>query len=305
MPSLAHEALATLMHLTVHRRMPHDDEGMLAELTAAQLRPRSFAPPRSLDRHVSLRVGVRHGWRTYEMAPWGPRLPAHRVVYFHGGGYVGEIDPNHWSVCRRIATLTPARVVVPIYPVAPGTTAEVTVPTAAAIAADVIADAILGGGDAPLVSLLGGSESGGLGLGGGQVVEEGQIAAPRLVLIAPWVDATMTHSDIDVVGARDPMLSIPRLTRAGELYAGHLAVSDPRVSPINGSMTGLGPMTIFAGTRDLLLPDARRLRGRGPGGGLGRGDYAGGGLSHVFPILPLPEARQARRAIVGAIRWPG
>ncbi|MBK8470534.1 MAG: alpha/beta hydrolase [Candidatus Phosphoribacter sp.] len=305
MPSLAHEALATLMHLTVHRRMPHDDEGMLAELTAAQLRPRSFSPPRSLDRHVSLRVGVRHGWRTYEMAPWGPRLPAHRVVYFHGGGYVGEIDPNHWSVCRRIATLTPARVVVPIYPVAPGTTAEVTVPTAAAIAADVIADAILGGGDASLVTLMGDSAGGGLALAVAQALRDEQIAAPRLVLIAPWVDATMTHSDIDVVGARDPMLSIPRLTRAGELYAGHLAVSDPRVSPINGSMTGLGPMTIFAGTRDLLLPDARRLRDAAREAGVAVEYHEGEGLIHVFPILPLPEARQARRAIVGAIRWPG
>jgi acetyl esterase/lipase len=57
------------------------------------------------------------------MAPWGPTLPQPRVVYLHGGGYVGEIDANHWTVCRRFATLTPARVVVPIYPVAPDSTA--------------------------------------------------------------------------------------------------------------------------------------------------------------------------------------
>jgi len=298
MPSLTHDALATILRLTHDRRMPHDDEGMRAELSTAQLRPRSFVPPRSLDRHVALRADARHGWRVYEMAPWGPTLPRPRVVYLHGGGYVGEIDANHWSICRHLATLTPARVVVPIYPVAPGSTAAETVPTAAAIVGDVIADV----GDPSQVTVVGDSAGGGMAVAVAQTLRDTGIGAPRLVLFAPWVDATMTHELVDPVTARDPMLSVPRLVRAGELYAGDLPTGHPLVSPINGRVDGLGPMTIFVGTRDLLLPDSRRLRDLAMAAGVSVDYHEADGLIHVWPILPLPEARKARRHIASAIR---
>ena len=298
MPSLTHDALATLLRLTHTRRMPHDDEGMRAELSTAQLRPRSFVPPRSLDRHVALRVDARHGWRVYEMAPWGPTLPQPRVIYLHGGGYVGEIDANHWTVCRRFATLTPARVVVPIYPVAPDSTAAQTVPTAAAIVADVIAEA----GDPSSVTVMGDSAGGGMAVAVAQTLRDNGVGAPRLVLFAPWVDATMSHELVDAVAARDPMLSVPRLVRAGELYAGDLSTDHPLVSPINGRIDGLGPMTIFVGTRDLLLPDSRRLRDLATEAGVPVDYHEADGLIHVWPILPLPEARKARRIIASTLR---
>ncbi len=296
MPSLAHEALAALIGLA-GRRTPQDDDGMAREFRAAQVRPRHFAPPRSLDRHVALRVHRDHGWPVYEMAPWGKRLPRHRVVYFHGGGYVSEVDSAHWGVCRRAATLVPARVSLPIYPLAPTSTAATTVPTAAAIAADVIRDA----GDADRLTLMGDSAGGGLALAVAQTLRDKGIGAPRLVLIAPWVDLTMSDEGIDESIA-DPMLSVPRLRRAGQLYAGALPVEDPRVSPLFGDLTGLGPMTIFVGTRDLLLRDARRLRDAAVDSGIDVDYHEGAGLIHVWPILPLPEARRARQAIVAAIR---
>lgn len=297
MPSLVHAALVGLIRLGVHRRA-QDEQGMAAEMLAAQIRPPHFAPPRSLDRHVTLGLHRDHGWRVYEMAPWGRSLPEHRVVYLHGGGYVAEIDPGHWAVCRRVSRLVPARVSVPIYPLAPGTTAARTVPTAVDIVADIMGDA----GDDTLVTLMGDSAGGGLALAVAQGLRDKGIGRPRLVLIAPWVDLTMTDELIDVTGTRDPMLSMPRLRRAGELYAGDLPVTDPKVSPIYGSLSGLGPMTIFVGTRDLLLRDSQRLRDLAVAEGVSVDYHEGEGLIHVWPILPLPEARQARRAIVGSIR---
>ncbi len=297
MPSLAHELLASYLHLTLGRRMPHDEEGMAAEMAAAQVRPRHYAPPRHLDRHVKLRVHRDHGWRTYEMAPWGTSLPRHRVVYLHGGGYVAEIDQAHWGVCRRLATLVPARVTVPIYPLAPTATAEDVVPTATAITADVLADA----GDDSLVTLMGDSAGGGLALAVAQeLATRGH--RPRLLLIAPWIDLTGAADDIDVAGTRDPMLSLPRLAMAARLYAGRLPLDHPWVSPLLGPLDGLGPLTIFVGTRDLLLRDSRRLRDAADARGIPVDYHEGEGLIHVWPILPLPEARQARAAIVGSIR---
>ena len=301
MPSLRHRAIvAALTHTPLGRR-PQDEAGMDAEMQAAQLRPRRFAPPRSLDRHVALRLLRDHGWRTYELAPRGAALPQRRVVYFHGGGYVAEVDPHHWGLTRRLATSAPARVLVPIYPLAPGAHADTTVPTAANIVADVIAEA----GDPRLVTLCGDSAGGGMALAVAQTLRDRGIAGidgVALILIAPWLDVTMSDPAIDPEATRDPMLSIARLRRAGELYAGPLDLRDPRVSPIYGSVAGLGPMTIFVGTRDLLLHDARRLRDEAKAHGIPVDYHEADGLIHVWPILRVPEAAAARAHMVTAIR---
>jgi monoterpene epsilon-lactone hydrolase len=297
-PSLTHRALAGVLSLTHRRRMPHDDAGMVAELTEATLRPRSFAPPRSLDKRVTLTVAGDRGWRVYELAPRTAAAPARRIVYFHGGGYVGEIDPGHWRFCARLATLVPARVTVPIYPVAPGSTAEMTVPTAAAVTRDVVTEA----GDPALVTLMGDSAGGGLALATAQALRDEGIGGIPLVLVAPWLDATMTDPRIDVGRTRDPILSVPRLVRAGELYAGDLPPADPRVSPIHGSLAGLGRITIYVGTRDLLVWDARRLRELAAAAGVPVDLHEADGLVHVWPLLPLPEARRIRPAIAAAVR---
>ena len=192
MPSLRHRAIvAALAHTPLGRR-PQDEAGMDAEMQAAQLRPRRFAPPRSLDRHVALRLLRDRG--------------------------VAGID---------------------------------------------------------------------------------EVA---LILIAPWLDVTMTDPAIDPDATRDPMLSIARLRRAGELYAGPLDLRDPRVSPIYGSVAGLGPMTVFVGTRDLHLHDARRLRDEAQAHGIPVDYHEADGLIHVWPILRVPEAAAARAHMVTAIR---
>ncbi len=300
MPSLIHYAVAALADLAGRRARPSDDIGMAAELSAAQLRPPGFAPPRGLDRHVSLRVSRQHGWRVYEMAPWGAGLPVDRLVYFHGGGYVGEINSSHWAVCRRMSRLVPARVHVPIYPVAPDATAETTV----AVSADIVADIIRDAGAAVRVTLMGDSAGGGLALAVAQLLRDRGAGTPRLILIAPWLDATMSDPLIDEAATRDPVLKVARLARAAQLYAGTLRIDDPRVSPLFGSLRGLGPITVFSGTRDLLWHDTVRLRDRAAAEGVSVDYHEGAGLIHVFPILPLPEARWARRVMVSSMRAP-
>ncbi len=300
MPSRRHQALAWVLALTHAHRMPHDEAGMAIELETATLRPRPFAPPRSLDRRVSLRVGGDHGWRVYEMVPRDRPRPQRTIVYFHGGGYVGEIDAGHWRLCRRLACEVPARVVVPIYPVAPGSTADETVPTAAAVVADVLAD----GGDPALTTLMGDSAGGGLALATAQALRDQGIGGIPLVLIAPWLDATMNDPALDPAATRDPILSVPRLRRAGELYAGRLPTDDPRVSPINGSFAGLGPITVYAGTRDLLVHDSRRLATLARAAGVTVEVHEAEGLVHVWPLLPVPEARGTRADMVRVVRQP-
>ena len=59
-------------------------------------------------------------------------------------------------------------------------------------------------------------------------------------------------------------------------------------------------VTVFAGTREILNPDSVKLFGR-----LDRsGDnqlIVGEGMFHVYPLLPIPEARPAMDRIVQKI----
>jgi acetyl esterase/lipase len=74
------------------------------------------------------------------------------------------------------------------------------------------------------------------------------------------------------------------------------------VSPINGPVDQLPPVSLFVGTHELLLADARKFvvlcRRRGV-----RVDYHEyAKMNHDFPLFPIPEARKAQQEIVRIIR---
>jgi hypothetical protein len=58
---------------------------------------------------------------------------------------------------------------------------------------------------------------------------------------------------------------------------------------------------VLVGTRDITLPDCRALRDRvGPGTELTYHEEPG--AIHVYPLLPVPEAKAGRAAIVEHLR---
>ena len=63
----------------------------------------------------------------------------------------------------------------------------------------------------------------------------------------------------------------------------------------------MAPITIFTGTRDILHPDARLLAGKAAAPGADVDYVQGEGMVHVYPLLPIPEWRAARRRMVDAI----
>ena len=71
---------------------------------------------------------------------------------------------------------------------------------------------------------------------------------------------------------------------------------DWHVSPINGDLAGIDHVTLVTGTKEVLLPDSLRLfelLDRDAGNELIVAD----GMMHVYPLMPIPEARPARQAI--------
>lgn len=258
--------------------------------------PVASAPPRALSRTVDVRLVERLGWLVYEISPLGGRSQR-RALYLHGGAYVFQISVQHWWLVARLAAATGTRFVVPVYSLPPADTAVGIVEKATQLAAELIAE--VGSGR---TSLLGDSAGGGMALAVAmQLRDRGHSSPHATVLISPWLDVSGTDPAIALIAPSDPWLAVPGSRAAGAIYRGELAEDDPRVSPIHGDLSGLGPITLFSGTRDILNADARRLVRLANEVSLPIDFHEIEGMLHVYPLLPIREADAAFDIICRAL----
>jgi acetyl esterase/lipase len=149
---------------------------------------------------------------------------------------------------------------------------------------------------------MGDSSGGGISLALSQRLrEDGQPQPGHVILLSPWLDATLSNPDIPAIDKIDPFLGVEGLKYGGEVYARDV---DPRsylVSPVYGNLKGLAPITLFIGTRDILWPDCRRLRDRAREEGVALDYREYDGMVHDWMLGPLPEAKRAIREIVEKI----
>ena len=212
------------------------------------------------------------------------------VVYLHGGAYTNEVVDQQWAFVAALAARTGVEVHVPIYGLAPHHTASEAVDLVAEVVHGLVAQG-------RSVVLLGDSAGGGLAL------VAAQQAAPAvrqrvagLLLIAPWIDLTMANPAVDAVEPTDPWLTRAGLHPIARSWAGDLALDDPVVGPLFGDLTGLPPVEVRVGTRDITAPDCRELERRMPDGAAFALHVEDGAI-HDYPLLPTPEGRAASREI--------
>jgi len=127
-----------------------------------------------------------------------------------------------------------------------------------------------------------------------------------MVLLAPWLDVTMSDSRSRAIDPKDPLLDVRSLQDDGRKWAGNLDPADPLASPLYGSLAGLPPTAVFSGSLDLLTPDSLRLRERTLTEGLTNFTFHfRNGLVHDWPIFAfLPDAIATRPAIYSALLGP-
>jgi len=214
------------------------------------------------------------------------------VVHLHGGAYVNPIAKQHWQLVATVARRLGCEVLVPLYGLAPDHDAA----TALDLTTTLL-DRLAGDGRA--VYLTGDSAGGGLALLTAQHASPSARAALRgLGLLAPWVDLTMSNPEIDALEDHDPWLARPALHEVARVWAAPWDVSDPRVSPVLGSFDGLPPVDLWVGDRDICVADSRRLRDLMTSAGVEVRYVEEPGAIHVYPLLPTPEGRAGRAAIV-------
>ena len=287
------------------KRRREDPEAMRRQIARLQLRPRSFAPPFGLAHRVDIRPGVsKDGWRVYTVSPpvrrrisrrGTPSAGSARAVYLHGGSYINEIAAVHWVLIASLVRSTGAEFTVPIYPLAPAGTAASVVPAVADLLGALVEEA---GAENTIV--LGDSAGGGMALAAVVELRDRSLPVPRdTILISPWLDVRVGGPAHAGDAVRDPLLGLAGLRVAGDAYRADLPADDPKVSPVDAELSGLGRLTVFTGTRDLLNRDARRLRDRMAAGvpGTSLEFHEAVGMIHDYPLMPIAEGKGARRGI--------
>lgn len=275
-PSLRSRLLVAVLRAT-KRKAPYVDPRLLHERIAEERRTVDATPPRRLRLDERFVAGVR-----VLTAGSGGR----RLLFLHGGSYVFEIAPEHYRFCATLARALDATITIPIYPLAPECSAiDIQAKLRAVI------DAL-----GPFDAWLGDSAGAGLALALAQRLDR----PPPLVLLSPWLDIALENPAIGPIDDRDPWLSRPGLRECGRLYAKDLDPKDPRVSPLYGPLHAIVRISMFIGTRDIFLPDARKLRDRAPDK-IALFEYPE--MVHDFMLIRvLPEARSAFREIVKTLR---
>ena len=220
------------------------------------------------------------------------------VLYLHGGAYINGFNAHQWRFMDDLAAASGGTVVAPAYHLAPFadyTRAYEDLPA--------LWRALRAEHPGRRMILMGDSAGGGLALGLAEyLAAAGEPLPERLILFSPWVDVSMENPEIADYVPVDPILHLELVKVHGELWAGDGGTKHWQVSPLYGDMTGLPPVTIYCGTRELLYPDillaAEKLRAAGVAVTLN----VGRGLNHDYPLMPIPEGTRAVQEVCALVR---
>lgn len=262
----------------------------------AKSRPKQdHRPPAKIAQRLTVETRQEQGFPVYEARPRSGGT-TRRLLYLHGGAYCFEMTPFHWNLVAELAERLDAQVTVPIYPLAPEHQFDAIYAMARAVYQGVASEGrdflIAGdsaGGNMALVLTL-------------MAAEEGWPRAARLALLSPGVDMTLQDPQTLEAARRDPWLDIDGGRESVQLYSGGRDFADWRISPVYGDLAALPPTLVLTGTRDMLYPDTVTFAKKAKDAGAQVELVTGDGMIHVWPLLPMPEARTARDRIVAFLK---
>jgi acetyl esterase/lipase len=254
-------------------------------------------PPKRLKKRFNIVKKEFNNQFYYVMKPFENVTEKH-IFFLHGGGYVYEINILHWNFLEKISKDLRCTVTIPIYPLMPNHHGreifEMVVPIYEKIISEVKPENVV---------IMGDSAGGGISLALAELFKKRNLPQPgNIILISPVLDMSFTNPEIHGVEKLDPILSVKSLNEIGILYAGERGTKDYLVSPIYGDFNGLGKISLFIGTNDILYPDAKRFKNMAAEEGIKINYYEYPAMIHVWPLLIFPESRKAREQIIEIIR---
>ncbi len=222
------------------------------------------------------------------------RRTTRTVLHLHGGGFCFGSAACSVDYAERLARAVDGRCLAVEYRLAPEH------PFPAGLDDALAAYRWLLESHAPEDILLSGESAGaGLALATAIALRDAGTPLPAgIVVLSPFVDCTLKGETIHRRDGDDPIVEVDTLAYMVSSYFQERAADDPLVSPIFGDLSGLPPLLIQAGRKEVLVDEAVRLAER---------TQAHGGEAtlelyderlHIFSLFPfLPNAARALTAI--------
>lgn len=248
---------------------------------------KSFVPPRIKRSYlISTRKFGAKEIATFERKE---KVEKNHIIFFHGGAYIFEASPNHWKLAEEIVKGSFCRMTLVDYPLAPEYDYKETFEMVSG-AYEMLIKQYPGDN----FILMGDSAGGGLALAFNQklIKEKHEELPVKMILLSPWLDITMSNSNIKNLEASDYILTVNMLRNAGMKYSNGDDQDQYLLSPINGELKDIPRTMVFFGTEELFHADCIRLKSMidFDTQSIVFREYQK--MQHDWAIFPLPESKQ-------------
>lgn len=265
-------------------------------LSEAQKQSKNYKIPKvTTDQKIATIKGMR-------VVTWNDKSNKKQrvLLYLHGGAYISEASKIQMAGINNIAKKLNAKVIMPIYPLAPRYTYKMAYSKLGLLYKKTLKTTQ----NSQKITLIGDSAGGGLALGFSMYARDHQLQQPKdIILLSPWLDVSMTNPSIKKYEKVDPMLTTWSLRVAGKAWAGSkTAMYKPYVSPIYGNFKHLGRISIFVGTHEEFLSDNQKLNKILTQEKISHTYVQADKMNHVYAVYPTPEAKKAQTRIAKIIK---
>lgn len=242
------------------------------------------------NKEVKIRPLKLAGLRAEEIKPQAEATQL--ILHIHGGAFFLGSMNTHRAFLTHMAARTQMQVIHLNYPLAP----ENPYPEALDALFDVY-QTLLSQGIQPKDIILSGDSCGAnlvvaLAL---KIQAEGLSQVSGLILLSPFLDLTLTSESLRYNQRHDALLSIDALETGIDYYLpSSFDPADPFVSPLFADPTGLPPMLIQVGSKEILLDDGKRFYEKAKAAGVKAQFKLYTGMWHNFQMFTMfDEAQQA------------
>jgi len=196
-----------------------------------------------------------HGVAVTRVKPQG--AVADRVLlYLHGGGYLVGAPRGYRGLVGRYAKAISAVAVIPDYRLAP----EHTYPAAVEDNLTVYRWLLDEGADPGSIVISGDSAGGAMAVSVMVAARDAGLPLPAGgVALSPWANLEHTGASITSKRDADPLCTPEALFTMARSYLGRHPLNSPLASPVFADVSGLPPIAIQIGEREIMLSDAIRL----------------------------------------------
>jgi acetyl esterase/lipase len=230
--------------------------------------------------------GVSATWLMTSNAPRDGKV----ILYLHAGAYVIGNAHANCTAWARLVQQTGIPLLAVEYRLAP----EAPYPAGLEDCKKVYRWLLQHGYPAQNIVILGESAGGGLALAMTLSMRYEELPLPAaLVLLSPWADLTRSGDSAATLPPHSPLCWEIDLASPAKAYTAGEDPSNPLISPVYADYTGMPPMLIHVGTRDILMSDAIRVNHLALKAGVAATLDIWEGMFHVHQRGDLPESKEA------------